>query len=308
MSGTHLGHAPVGSAARPAFPSDWLVPDWPAPPGVHAVCTTRTGGGHSRPPFDRMNLGTHVGDDAATVHGNRVALQSALQTRTSGARAIFLTQVHGVRALHVDPSTPDGRESDACVTSSPGAVCTIMVADCLPVLLAHRSGTAVGAAHAGWRGLAGTGGRGVVESVFESYMGLALAGKAQAAINREANIRLTRPASARDIAENTLAWLGPCIGPQAFEVGAEVRSAFCEVNPDAARHFLVREGPPGKYLCDLAGLARMRLQALGITQIYGNDSTAPWCTVRNPSRFFSHRRDSATLGGSGRFAACIWLG
>lgn len=110
------------------------------------------------------------------------------------------------------------------------------------------------------------------------------------------------------VAADTLAWLGPCIGPQAFEVGPEVRAAFCDTDAAAQAFFVPRKDAPGKYLCDLAGLARRRLQALGITQIYGNNSTAPWCTVTNASRFFSHRRDAAVLGASGRFAACIWRG
>jgi polyphenol oxidase len=181
-----------------------------------------------------------------------------------------------------------------------------MVADCLPVLLAHRSGTTVGAAHAGWRGLAGTDGWGVIESVFECVKALALDGKTLAAINSEANSSPGGEDSADDIAKDTLVWLGPCIGPEAFEVGAEVRSAFCDIDTAAQHCFVPRADAPGKYLCDLAGLARLRLRALGITHIYGNNSTAPWCTVANASRFFSHRRDSAALGGSGRFAACIW--
>ncbi len=290
---------------RQAPPADWLVPDWPAPAGVHALCTTRAGG-VSVPPYDSLNLGTHVGDEPAAVQANRNTLQSAVQGRTPGARATFLNQVHGVGVAHLDLSTPNGTDADACTTTTPGAVCTIMVADCLPVLLAHRSGAVVGAAHAGWRGLAGADGRGVLESVFECFKALALDGKALAAINNAANGWHVDEGSADGVAENTLVWLGPCIGPEAFEVGAEVRSAFCDVDSAAQPCFVPRAGAPGKYLCDLAGLARLRLQALGITHIYGNNSTAPWCTVANASRFFSHRRDSAALGGSGRFAACIW--
>lgn len=295
------------ATTSPAQPADWLVPDWPAPAGVRALCTTRAGG-VSVPPYDSLNLGTHVGDDPAAVHANRATLQSALQTHTPGARATFLSQVHGDGVVHLDMSTPDGTEADACVTATPGAVCTIMVADCLPVLLTHRSGAVVGAAHAGWRGLAGVSGRGVFESVFESFSALALDGKALPAINSEASVLQSSPVLSHETAQNTLAWLGPCIGPQAFEVGTEVRAAFCDVDPAAQNCFVRHQTAPGKYLCDLAGLARLRLHALGITRVYGNDSTLPWCTVSNASRFFSHRRDSAALGGSGRFAACIWLG
>lgn len=289
--------------------ADGWVPDWPVPPGVHALCTTRQGG-HSVAPYDSLNLGNHVGDDPAAVLANRQVLQSALQARTPGARAIFLSQVHGVDVVDIDLSTPNGTEADACATTASGAACTIMVADCLPVLFAHRSGAVVAAAHAGWRGLAGEGGWGVLESAFKRFNALAHGGKALAAIKTEA-IGLNASswsgtAGAPPVAADTLAWLGPCIGPQAFEVGTEVRAAFCDADAGAQACFVPRPDAEGKFLCDLAGLARRRLQALGITQIYGNNSTAPWCTVANASTFFSHRRDSVALGGSGRFAACIW--
>ncbi|RYY56325.1 MAG: laccase domain-containing protein, partial [Comamonadaceae bacterium] len=159
--------------------------------------------------------------------------------------------------------------------------CTIMVADCLPVLLADRAGRVVGAAHCGWRGLAGDAGQGVLESLWRA-MRPQLDGDAQAA---------------RDM----VAWLGPCIGPDAFEVGPEVREAFLARDPDAAACF--RAHGDGKFLADLPALARRRLQALGITAIHGNDGTPAWCTVGSPSRFFSHRRDRV----SGRFAAGVWL-
>lgn len=281
--------------------ADWLVPDWPAPPGVRALCTTRSGG-VSLPPYDSLNLGTHVGDEPNAVAANRLALQTALQSQTPTARAVFLNQVHGDGVVHLDTATPDGTEADACVATAAGAVCTIMVADCLPVLLAHRNGQVVAAAHAGWRGLAGEGGQGVLESTFGLFKALARDPIALAAIKNEANT------GASAVAVDTLAWLGPCIGPQAFEVGPEVRAAFCDADAAAQTCFVARTDAPGKYLCDLAGLARLRLRALGITQIYGNDGTAPWCTVTNVSRFFSHRRDAAVLGASGRFAACIWRG
>jgi YfiH family protein len=263
------------------MPADWLVPDWPAPPGVHALCTTRAGG-VSAAPYDRMNLGAHVGDDAAAVQANRQMLQSALQARTAGARAVFLNQVHGTDVAVIDRTTHDATAADACLATAPGAVCTIMVADCLPVLLSDRAGSVVAAAHAGWRGLAGEKGQGVLESTVQC---LAAQGAPAAEV---------------------IAWLGPCIGPTAFEVGAEVRAAFC--GHDLAAEVCFAPQPGGKFLADLAGLARLRLAALGLTGVYGNDGTAPWCTVRNASRFFSHRRDTAVLGGSGRFAACIWRG
>ncbi|ABM59529.1 peptidoglycan editing factor PgeF [Verminephrobacter eiseniae] len=264
-------------------------PDWPAPPGVHALCTTRAGG-VSPPPYDSLNLGLHVGDDGAAVRANRRALQTALP----GVRMVFLNQLHGCAVVPLDGHSPDGMPADACISTTPGVACTILVADCLPVLLSHRLAPVVAAAHAGWRGLAGQGGQGVLESVFGHFCARVHGWLAPLASNQEA------------IAADTLAWLGPCIGPQAFEVGAPVRAAFCDTDAAARACFTARSQAPGKYLCDLAGLARLRLRALGITRVYGNDGQAPWCTVTNAADFFSHRRDGAALGGSGRFAACIW--
>ena len=295
------------SAPHSALPDpDWLVPDWPAPPGVHALCTTRAGGG-SAPPFDSLNLGTHVGDDPAAVRTNRQRLQAALAVAGTSVRPVFLSQVHADGVVRLAQDTPDGTEADACVATAPGVACTIMVADCLPVLFAHRSGRVVAAAHAGWRGLAGAQGRGVLEATLDLFQALALDGKAQRAI-RSGAFDIQEEATRRAVAQGTVVWLGPCIGPQAFEVGAEVRDAFCGADPAAAACFVPHEREPGKFLCDLAGLARLRLGAMGITQVHGNDSTQPWCTATNASRFFSHRRDASTLGGSGRFAACVWIG
>ena len=255
-----------------------------------------------------MNLGTHVGDDPQAVQTNRARLQAALGQSTPGARPVFLSQVHGTGVAALTASTPDNTEADACVATDAGVVCTIMVADCLPVLLAHTSGAVVGAAHAGWRGLAGQSGVGVLESVmralFERFQALALINKAQAAIKNVAS----NTESFEAVARGTLAWLGPCIGPQAFEVGPEVREAFCAAGPQYSACFVPSPTQQGKWLADLAGLARLRLLAMGVTRIYGNDSSAAWCTVTQSARFFSHRRDTALLGGSGRLAACIWRG
>ena len=290
-----------------ALPADWLVPDWPAPAGVQALCTTRAGG-VSQGPYVSMNLGTHVGDDPQAVQTNRARLQAALGQSTPGARPVFLSQVHGTGVAALTASTPDNTEADACVATDAGVVCTIMVADCLPVLLAHTSGAVVGAAHAGWRGLAGQSGVGVLESAMralcERFQALSLVNKAQAAIENVAN----EADGFEAVARGTLAWLGPCIGPQAFEVGPEVREAFCAAGPQYSACFVPSPTQQGKWLADLAGLARLRLQAMGVTRIYGNDSSAAWCTVTQSARFFSHRRDTALLGGSGRLAACIWLG
>lgn len=243
--------------------ADWLVPDWPAPPGVHALCTTRRGG-VSGGNYRGLNLGDHVGDAPADVTANRALLRQAI-----GARPVFLRQVHGTQLLPLDASTPDGDAGDACATTASGVACTIMVADCLPVLFTDEEGRRVAAAHAGWRGLAA----GVLERTVQSF---------------GADDRL-------------MAWLGPCIGPDAFEVGDEVKAAFEAGAPDAARCFKPAV-QAGKWLADLAGLAHLRLRAAGVTRLHGNDSSEAWCTVHNPLLFFSHRRDRA----SGRFAACIW--
>lgn len=263
----------------PVLHADWLIPDWPAPAGVRAVFTTRAGG-VSPVPYDSLNLGDHVGDLPAHVAANRDVLRQA-----TGSRPVFLQQVHGREVLVLHAGSADGRKADACVTDQPGLACTIMVADCLPVLLASEDGAAVAAAHAGWRGLAD----GVLEAAYASFRALAQQGRGQVAIKK-------------------IAWLGPCIGPSAFEVGAEVKAAFEAVQPGAGKLFV--PGSPGKYLADLPALARLRLEAMGITQVYGNDGSDAWCTVRNPSRFFSHRRDAGVTGNgfgtTGRMAACIW--
>jgi YfiH family protein len=252
------------------LPQGWIVPDWPLPPGVRAVCTIRTGG-VSLAPCDSLNLGDHVGDAPDAVAANRALFAQAL-----AARPVFLHQVHGHSVVRLTGNEPDGITADACLTTAAGVACTVMVADCLPVLLALRDGSAVAAAHAGWRGLAGTRGRGVLEAVWESL----------------------RDTGAQ--AHDAMAWLGPCIGPAAFEVGPEVKAAF--ESHDRAASALFRTHGPGKWLADLPGLARLRLRALGISQLYGNDGGPGWCTVADASRFFSHRRDRV----GGRFAAAIW--
>lgn len=259
-----------------------LRPDWPAPPHVQALCTTRTGG-VSQAPWDSLNLGDHVGDDRSAVTKNRELLAGTL-----GVHPVFLRQVHGCELIELDAATPDGATADACLARAPGLACTVMVADCLPVLLCDRKGTVVAAAHAGWRGLAGThtlcgsGTQDVLETTCERFFAAAGVGPG-------------------DAGDQVLAWLGPCIGPDAFEVGDEVKIAFEAKTAGAAPMF--QPHGPGRWLADLPGLARQRLQALGIKAIYGNDGTRPWCTVANPSMFFSHRRD----GRSGRLAACIWI-
>lgn len=278
------------SSSPGLWPADWLVPDWPAPSQVRAVFTSRAGG-VSQAPFDTLNLGDHVGDVPAHVAANRAVLQ-----RTSGTRAVFLKQTHGFHTLAIAPHSPDAQEADASVTAQPGLACTVMVADCLPVLLCTAQGDVVAAAHAGWRGLAGDGqanSGGILASAYASFSALAQQTRAQSAIE-------------------TIAWLGPCIGPAAFEVGAEVKAAFEAVLPQASHCFrAVGAAAPGKFWAHLPALARLRLRALGIERIYGNDGSASWCTVGNPDRFFSHRRDAGIHGNglhtTGRMAASIWI-
>ena len=293
---------PEAESAAPlprGVPADWLQPEWPAPAHVHALCTTRAGG-VSAAPFNSLNLGDHVHDDPAAVRANRTVLGQALAARGTPARPVFLRQVHGTGVHALERGTPDGTEADACTASAPGVACTIMVADCLPVLFTDVRGTLVAAAHAGWRGLAGQNGHGVLEAVLECFRA---PGPCHPSQNATKIIAQSHEFVVQ--AHDVMAWLGPCIGPAAFEVGPEVRSAFCDHDPAAQAHFTAVPG--GKFLADLAGLARQRLQALGVRSIHGNDGSPAWCTVSQPSRFFSHRRDTATLGGSGRFAACVWL-
>ena len=257
-------------------PAGWLVPDWPAPANVRALCSSRDGG-VSAGPYASLNLGDHVGDDPLAVAENRDRFASALD-----AKPVFLKQVHGAQVVHLTDRTAHGTEADGCITRERKLACTIMVADCLPVLFTDDAGRCVAAAHAGWRGLAGQGGSGVLESLWNRFWPEVGASPAEAA-------------------RRTLVWLGPCIGPSSFEVGGEVMAAFEATDANAGRRFAA--GPAGKWLADLAGLAKDRLAALELARVYGNDSSAAWCTVTNPSRFFSHRRDRI----SGRFAASIWL-
>lgn len=239
----------------------FILPDWPAPANVRAAVTTRVGG-VSRAPYDSFNHAAHVGDDPAAVHANRTRLRAALALPDEPT---WLKQVHGVVVVNAAQS---GREpeADGAFATQPGAVCAVLTADCLPVLLCNHSGTNVAALHAGWRGLAG----GVIEAGVKA-MGI--------------------PGS------ELLAWLGPAIGPQTFEVGPEVRTAFVQYDAQAAQAF--RAAREGKYLADIYLLARLRLQRLGVAAVYGGG----FCTVTERARFFSYRRDGAT----GRMASLIWL-
>jgi len=246
------------------------IKDWQLPTGVQAICTTRLGG-VSLPPYDSLNLGDHVQDDPQHVVQNRNLLKQQLY----GARPVFLKQVHGVDVLHLQPATPDGAIADACLTHQTHLACTIMVADCLPILFTDSLGTTVAAAHAGWRGLA----HGVIENTVKTLC-----------------------AQSGALPRDLLVWLGPCIGHRAFEVGAEVRQTFLQADETAESCFKAHPHNPNKYLADLPALARERLHSLGVQSMAGNDSSDTWCTVQQASRFFSYRRDGVT----GRFAACIW--
>jgi YfiH family protein len=245
---------------------DLIRPEWPAPASVRAFSSTRAGG-VSAAPYDSLNLGDHVGDEPGLVAENRARL-----ARAAGidARPGWLDQVHGTSVADFDAADPAGHRvapvADAAVTSRPGRICAIMTADCLPVLLTNRAGTVVAAAHGGWRGLAA----GVLEAT--------VAACAE---------RAATPAT-------LLAWLGPAIGPAAYEVGPDV---VAELGPgDRAA---LAPGRPGHWLLDLYALARARLLTLGVEHISGGDA----CTHGDSERFFSYRRDGVT----GRQATMIWL-
>ncbi len=259
------------------------------PAGVQALCTTRQGG-VSPAPFESLNLGDHVQDAPAHVAENR----RRLQARLGGAVPIFLQQVHGTQVVALHADTPQGTVADACVTTDAEVACTIMVADCLPLLFTDEGGQVVAAAHAGWRGLAA----GVIEQTVQAIREASggTSGEVQSPARHEAH------APQRQQAHALRAWLGPCIGVDAFEVGPEVREAFISQDAPLTAFFKPHPLHAHKWLADLAGLARSRLQALGVQTIAGNDSTPAWCTVTQGAQFFSYRRD----GQTGRFAVCIW--
>lgn len=231
---------------------DTIVPDWPAPAGVRAAFTLRSRG-VSLPPFDTFNIAAHVGDEPRAVAENRALLRASLELPSE---PVWLEQVHGHGVVELDGPASVGSPgpADAAVTGSPGRVCAIQVADCMPVLFAAPDASAVGAAHAGWRGLAG----GVLEATVRAMK--------------------TPPGE-------LLAWLGPAIGQAHFEVGDEVRAAFLAGDPGAAAAFVAN--PRGRWQCDLYALARRRLAAIGVSSVHGGG----WCTYADSGRFFSYRRD-----------------
>jgi polyphenol oxidase len=236
-----------------------IIPDWPAPANVKTLQTTRAGG-ISSTPYDSLNLGDHVGDVPLAVERNRMLLNTLLPSEP-----VWLEQAHGTLVANADHAMclP---QADACIARHRSAVCVVMTADCLPILLCDKQGSVVGAAHAGWKGLAA----GVIEATVQ----------------------------AMDVTpQDLMVWLGPAISQEAFEVGEEVRAAFVAVQPQSASGFIPSQS--GKWFADIYALARVRLNLLGITTIYGGG----YCTYRERERFFSYRRDGAT----GRMGTFIWL-
>jgi polyphenol oxidase len=241
----------------------WFEADWPAPRGVRTLSTLRgdAQSGVSKGPYSGFNLGDHVGDDPLAVAENRHRLKAAAGLPSD---PVWLSQVHGIQVADLDSSVASG-PADAAIARGSGKVCSILTADCLPILLASGLGDTVAAAHAGWRGLAA----GVIEATV---------------------------AAMGSPPESLMAWLGPAIGPQNFEVGTEVRDVFLDADPKAREAF--QPNVRGRFMADLGMLARQRLQSLGVKRIYGSGE----CTFTRADRYFSHRRD----GISGRQATLIW--
>lgn len=241
---------------------EFISPNWPAPANVKALQTTRLGG-VSVAPYASLNLGAHVNDNPISVAKNRQLLSSYLPSEP-----VWVNQVHGVEVIDAAQSTCL-QNADASFTTKPNVVCVTMTADCLPVLLCDKAGSVVAAVHAGWRGLCD----GVLEAAVSNM-----------------------PVQASEI----LAWLGPAIGPNAFEVGGEVRAQFIAKDAQAENAF---KAQGNKWLGDIYQIARQRLNKLGVTQIYGGSVNENFCTYTDATRFYSFRRDNVT----GRMASLIWL-
>lgn len=249
--------------------SSFITPNWPSPANVRAMQTTRAGG-VSLAPYHDFNLGAHVNDDAMAVAHNRQLLSPFMPSEP-----VWINQVHGVKAIDA-AIAGCAAEADAAYTIKENTVCVTMTADCLPVLLCDQAGTIVAAVHAGWKGLLD----GVIESTVHRML-------------------VAMPNLAP---QNLMVWLGPAIGPQAFEVGSEVREAFVTVDANATVAFKLagnNEASYDKWLGDIYQLARQRLNTIGVSQIYGGD----FCTYTDEARFFSYRRDNVT----GRMATIIWF-
>ncbi|OLQ87594.1 multi-copper polyphenol oxidoreductase [Vibrio ponticus] len=237
-----------------------IIPNWKVPKQVKAISTTRLGG-HSAAPYQGLNLGSHVGDELATVLENRQVL---VELADMPSAPIWLNQTHSTRVEVVDKPTSSTLDADGLFTTQRGVVCSAMTADCLPVLLTNTQGTQVAAVHAGWRGLA----HGIVENAVEMFEG------------------------------EVIAWLGPAIGPSAFEVGDDVLQAFCDFDAQASRAFKPT-GATGKWWANMDQIAIQRLLKLGVSQVYASGM----CTYSDPEQFYSYRRDGVT----GRQASLIWL-
>ncbi|WP_165310432.1 peptidoglycan editing factor PgeF [Vibrio ziniensis] len=239
---------------------NWITPNWNAPKQVKALASTRIGG-LSKVPYEGLNLGMHVGDDPILVLRNRELLQQQTQMPSS---PVWLNQTHSTVVLNVSEPTNDVLDADGVITSSSNVVCSAMTADCLPVLITNTSGTQVAAVHAGWRGLAG----GIVENALKQF------------------------------SNDVMLWLGPAIGPQAFEVGEDVLKAFLDYDSKAESAFVPGK-QKGKWWANMATLTRLRMEKLGIDQVFDSGL----CTYQDSQRFYSYRRDGVT----GRQATFIWI-
>ncbi|MFG0770556.1 peptidoglycan editing factor PgeF [Vibrio plantisponsor] len=239
---------------------NWITPNWNAPKQVKALASTRIGG-CSKSPYEGLNLGMHVGDDPILVQRNRELLLQQTQMPSS---PVWLNQTHSTVVLNVSAPTNDVLDADGVITSSPNVVCSAMTADCLPVLITNTLGTQVAAVHAGWRGLAG----GIVENALKQF------------------------------SNDVMLWLGPAIGPQAFEVGEDVLQAFLDYDSKAQAAFVPGK-QDGKWWANMATLTRLRMAKLGIDQVFDSGL----CTYQDPQRFYSYRRDGVT----GRQATLIWI-
>ena len=237
-----------------------ILPNWPAPKNVKAFASTRVGG-FSSAPYQGLNLGAHVGDDPSIVEKNRAWLA---QQANMPSAPIWLNQTHSTVVAQVSAPTTQVLDADGVFTSASNVVCSAMTADCLPVLLTNTQGSQVAAVHAGWRGLA----NGIVENALELFSG------------------------------EVMAWLGPAIGPQAFEVGEDVLQAFVDFDSQAHQAFTPRD-VDGKWLADMSKLATQRLNKFGITQVFDSGL----CTFQDKEDFYSYRRDGVT----GRQATFIWI-
>lgn len=245
----------------PPMSNDWIAPDWPSPPRVRAYTTTRLGG-VSPAPYASLNLGDHVGDAPQAVAANRAHIVRQLGLP---GMPLWLNQVHGITVVDAAHAAP-GCAADASFTCEPGVVCAVLTADCLPLLLCDKVGSAVAAVHAGWRGLAA----GVIEATLTAM---------------------------QVPSEDIMVWLGPAIGPRAFEVGSEVREAFTSHDPAAVEAF--HPSPAGRWLADIYQLARLRLARQGVMAVYGGER----CTYTEAQYFYSYRREGVT----GRMASLIWM-